>query len=677
MDQDIINNIYNMYPWASEDTMQKVNGNMQEQNIHMGTVAAVLSKKDAAAIKEMSRTTKQGKTKSKASGRAALKTLVIGQGALTRIIADSNPANAVAEISHEASKLLANAGIGISNMGFGMGKFGAIVKGVARHAGTPLVVATGLGVTFAKLLTEQEKQARKLIEFGAVVSDIDHWSNLRYATRDLGMGLKDFEDVMSETKSFITQAEGGAFAGALRMAEFAKEIDSDKTFRDFGMGIQDQTRFIGQEIQTLYELGEITAMNDKTKKRVIESYRTANNVALFTANAFGMQREEALRLRDEARQNVDIRVAMIQNAEHIKETYGDAAEANITDAVGTVRVMNEALMGSEFAMFMEEMIAGFVGDISYDDSAANNISEEWIKTLQSTPGASSEIISFVEKLGTGQFKNEQETIEAYREIFRLLKNSEMVVTGNDPQLQKYNDLIATAKTAAGGTEFLRADLDTLSTDFFANYADQSDASIEVMNNMAIAFQNAQELLTPGFSAMGHGVSVLSDGVMNFGSAISRAFGNEERWDEGVSEMKEENIQKRLAEVNEYNITDAITRVNEHIDTLASEMDSNRGLLYEIDDEGNLLENKDGEYIRRDKFENPNWKNDAGEINEGQSEFMTEEQISAIETQYLMLEDRLRDSREYLIRLQEKDNDYKAQAPGSNSYTSNWRTEGAF
>ena len=61
MNQDIINAIYNMYPWASEDTMQKVNGNMQEQNIHMGTVAAVLSKKDAAAIKEMARETKTGK----------------------------------------------------------------------------------------------------------------------------------------------------------------------------------------------------------------------------------------------------------------------------------------------------------------------------------------------------------------------------------------------------------------------------------------------------------------------------------------------------------------------------------------------------------------------------------------------------------------------------------------
>jgi hypothetical protein len=169
MNQDVINTIYNMYPWASEDTMQKVNGNMQEQNIHMGTVAAVLSKKDAAAIKEMARETKTGKRKASKAGTAALKTMAIGQGVLTRIIADANPANAVAEISHEASKILANAGIGISNMGFGMGKFAKIAKGVARHAGTPLVVATGLGVTFAKLLTEQEKQARKLIEFGAVV----------------------------------------------------------------------------------------------------------------------------------------------------------------------------------------------------------------------------------------------------------------------------------------------------------------------------------------------------------------------------------------------------------------------------------------------------------------------------------------------------------------------------
>ena len=674
MNQDIINAIYQQYPWATEDTLQKVNSDMQEQNIHMGTVAAVLSKKDAASIREMARTTKQGKTKAKTAGRAALKTLVIGQGALTRIMAEANPANAVAEISHEAAKLLANAGIGISNMGFGMGKFGAIVKGVARHAGTPLVVATGLGVVFAKLLTEQEKQARKLIEFGAVVADIDHWSNLRYATRDLGMGLKDFEDVMNETKSFITQAEGGAFAGSLRMAEFAKEIDQDKTFRDFGMGIQDQTRFIGQEIQTLYELGQITSMNDATKKRVIESYATANNVALFTANSFGMQREEALRLRDEARQNVDIRVALIQNEKFLRERYGDSASKNIEQSVGTVRVMNEALMGSDFAMFMENMIAGFTGDISLDQSAANNISAEWLKVLQSAPGLSEEIISFVEELGTGQFNNEQETIAAYRKIYRIITNSNMVITGNDAELQKFNDLVAGAKIAAGGTEFLRADLDTLGVDYFAKFADQSDSSIEVMNNMAIAFQNAQELLTPGFSAMGHGFSMLSDSVMTFGSAISRAFGQEERWAEGVAELKEEQMESRLEGINESNISAAITIANEQIDSIDAEMQGNRDFFYELDDDGNRVQDSQGNdiLVDRTKIENPNYYNDAGEVVAGQTEFLSEEQVNALETNYLILQESLRESREYLIALQQKDNEFR------DSFSNrDWQTEGAF
>ena len=674
MNQDIINAIYQQYPWATEDTLQKVNSDMQEQNIHMGTVAAVLSKKDAASIREMARTTKQGKTKAKTAGRAALKTLVIGQGALTRIMAEANPANAVAEISHEAAKLLANAGIGISNMGFGMGKFGAIVKGVARHAGTPLVVATGLGVVFAKLLTEQEKQARKLIEFGAVVADIDHWSNLRYATRDLGMGLKDFEDVMNETKSFITQAEGGAFAGSLRMAEFAKEIDQDKTFRDFGMGIQDQTRFIGQEIQTLYELGQITSMNDATKKRVIESYATANNVALFTANSFGMQREEALRLRDEARQNVDIRVALIQNEKFLRERYGDSASKNIEQSVGTVRVMNEALMGSDFAMFMENMIAGFTGDISLDQSAANNISAEWLKVLQSAPGLSEEIISFVEELGTGQFNNEQETIAAYRKIYRIITNSNMVITGDDAELQKFNDLVSGAKIAAGGTEFLRADLDTLGVDYFAKFADQSDSSIEVMNNMAIAFQNAQELLTPGFSAMGHGFSMLSDSVMTFGSAISRAFGQEERWAEGVAELKEEQMESRLEGINESNISAAITIANEQIDSIDAEMQGNRDFFYELDDDGNRVQDSQGNdiLIDRTKIENPNYYNDAGEVVAGQTEFLSEEQVNALETNYLMLQESLRESREYLIALQQKDNEFR------DSFSNrDWQTEGAF
>jgi len=658
MDQDFINNIYSMYPWASEETLQKLNGDMQEQNINMGTVAAVLSKKDAAAIKDMARTTKQGQAKANRAGVAALKTLAIGQGAMTRIMADADPANAVAELSHEASKLLANAGIGISNMGSGMGKFGAVLRGVARHAGTPLVVATGFGVIFAKLLTEQEKQARRLIEFGAVVADLDHWTNLRHATRDLGMAIKDFEEVMTETKGFAVQAEGSAFEGALRMAEFAKEIDSDKTFRDFGMGIQDQTRFIGQEIQTLFEAGEITSINAQTKKRVIDSYKSANNLALFTANAFGMQREEALRLRDEARTNVQMRLGLRQNADLIAEKYGEQAAANINDANGTIRVLNEALMGSDFAQTMEDVLARFVVNLRYDDTAANDMDENFLEVLASAPGAAPEIIDFIEKAGTGQFKTEEETTKAYREVFKILRNAPFLREGDSDIIKQYNDMIAQAKQAAGGSEFLRADLDGMSSDFLANLADSADTSIEVMNNMAVAFQNAQELLTPGFSSMGHGFGMLTDGIMSFGRAVSRAFyGDTTKWDEGVAELMESQMQRRLAEVNETNIVATVNMVKAEIDELQNEIEGNRGLLYATDDDNKIILDAEGNPTLRGKVIRPDYVNEDGETISGEE--ATEEQIAILEQRYLALVDDLRLSKEYLIRLEEKENEFEA------------------
>ena len=642
MDQSFIDNILATYPgWASEVTLQRVSTDMQAQNVNMGAVAAVLGKKDAAAILEMSREAKQSQQEANKLGKAAIATTKIAGGAMEKIISASDPANAVAELSHEAAKLLANAGIGLSNMGSGLGKFSAVMKGVARHAGTPLVVGTGLGVLFAKLLTEQEKQARQLIEFGAVVSDLEHWTNLRYATRDLGMGMKDFQQVMSEAKPFIVAAEGSAFEGALKLAEFAKSVDQDKTFRDFGMGIQDQTRFIGQELETLYELGEITSFNANTKKRLIESYTSANNLAMFTGDVFGMQREEALRLRDEARNNVELRSGLVQNKQVIEERYGKAAAKNIADAAGVVHVLNTQLLGKEFAEDIQNVISGFVGDIGYDDSAANNISENLLKQLQGAPGTSEELISLVERLGTGKFKNEKEVVDAYKEFYQLLRDVPMVITGGDPNLEALNTLLEQAKTAAGGDEFLQADTDTMESGFYANLADQADTSIEVMNNMAVAFQNAQELLTPGYDTMAHGFETLSDGIMTFGKAISRTFsgGDDKRWEDGLKEFNDERIQKRLASVTEHNIGSNIEMVSAQYDSIvAAEQD-------------NIALTKSGV--------TPEILGEDGEVISGGEKF-TAEQLYAIDQRRLQLRDTLIETKAYLNLLKEKQTRLEAQ-----------------
>ena len=639
MDQNFIDSILASQPaWASEATMRSVNSSMQEQNVNMSVVASVLSKKDAAAIRELVNTSESNEQEVSRLGTASMKATKVAGGVMDKIMSDGDPTNAVAELSHEAAKLLANAGIGLSNMGTGLGKFSAVMKGVARHSGTPLVVGTGLGVLFAKLLTEQEKQSRKLIEFGATVSDTEHWTNLRYATRNLGMGMKDFEGVMQEAKPFIVQAEGSAFDGALKLAEFAKAVDQDKTFRDFGMGIQDQTRFIGQEIETLFELGEITTFNDQTKKQVIRSYASANKLALFTGDVFGMQREESLRLREEARNSVDLRVALKQNKEHIDETYGEMASENIAKANGLVYVLNTQLLGKDFADQVKSMSEGMLGDIKLDDSAANNISTNLLKTLAGAPGVSDELIGLVEKMNTNEFKTEKEIVDAYKKFYELIRDVPMVVTAGDPNLEALNDILAQAKTAAGGDQFLQSDTDVLQSEFYANLADNADTSIEVMNNLAIAFQNMQELLTPGYDTMAHGFTTLSDGLMAFGKGISRTFsgGDTTAWDEGLKEFNEDRINKRLAKVNESNITENIQMVSMQIDSILEESKQN-AMLLDLAKEGGMT---------------PEIVDQAGEVIDGGKEF-TKEQIYALEQQEFQLIDNLLETKAYLTMLQEK------------------------
>ena len=640
MDQEQIHKIHQQFPWASEITLEKVSSNMTLNNVTMASIAAVLGKKDAAAIRELARNAETSEVTVNKSANASLRAAEAAGGAMKMIMKSQSPVNATAELSHEAAKIIANAGIGLSNLGGGMSKWASGLKFVARHAGTPLVVATGMGIIFAKLLTEQEKQARQLIDFGAVVSDIDHWTDLRYATRNLGMGIKDFADIMSETKPFIVQAEESAFEGALRLAEFAKEIDQDKTFRDFGMGIQDQTRFIAQEIETLYGLGELTSMNEVGKKRVIDSYKNANNLALFMGDTFGMQRSEALRIRDEARTNVALRVALVQNKDFIDETYGEAASANVENANAILTTVMTQLLGEDVAKEISGFVGSFVGGIKFDQTAANDISENMIKTIQAIPGASTELMALIEKVGTGQLSDQRDVLEAFRPFFKLIKESPFLVTAGDPFLVAMNDMIAHAETAAGAEEFLMADLDTVAKDsnYYANLADAADTSVEVMNNLSIAFQNMQEILTPGYGTMEAGFSTLSGSLMKFGRGVSKLFHGENQADNRFETFWEEHhaaaVDQRLAQINESNVVTNINFITKQVEQLVASQNQLE----------TILNAEDGMA--------PDWTDpETGEVTKGEK--LTVEERENLEAAIQSQADELTEAKAYLLKLQEK------------------------
>ena len=121
-------------------------------------------------------------------------------GMMKKVMSQAEPANAIAELSHEVSKLLYNAGATVGNfLGPATSKISKGVQMATKAGGYAMVTATGRGVVYAKLLTEQDKYARQLINYGSVVSDVDMYTTLRSSIRGLGMGFKLYADVTELT----------------------------------------------------------------------------------------------------------------------------------------------------------------------------------------------------------------------------------------------------------------------------------------------------------------------------------------------------------------------------------------------------------------------------------------------------------------------------------------------
>lgn len=562
MDNEQINEIFKQYPWATEATLDVVNSEITENNITMANIAAMLGDSSKADVQNLHRKAEKADSDAEKGKSKVLKAAKLGQGALDKIINSADPANAVAELSHETAKLLANAGIGISKYTRGLKGIGTAVSATTKLVGTGMVVTTGMAVVFAKLLTEQEKQTRQFVDFGSVVADTQLWTSLRSNTRKLGMGLKDYTEMAEGAKSFILSSQGDAYYGQLKLSEFIQGIDQSKGFNDFGFSVQDQSRFITQETETLYQLGQITEMNNVAKQRVMDGYKSANKLALFTGNILGVQRTEALRMRDEARNNVDFQTGLIQNADFITAEYGDVAAKNISDSFGLLRVLNETTFGADWAKSFEDHVAGTVGDIKFDQSAVNNIDTAFLEKMRMVgPGVAEAYIQLVEDTATGKITSETEAVARQRELVALVKKQVTRVSAYNPLIADANMLIAQAKLIPDS--YFKADISELTSDtLYAELSENADNNIDVLDDLSVTFQNIQEILTPGFNTMGAGFRTLSTGVLDFGQSIANMIGGEakDRFDALVESKEKDSMDFFIGQVNADNI-DATIQLN--------------------------------------------------------------------------------------------------------------------
>lgn len=522
MSPEEIEQISKQYPWATEDTLDRVNQVFGNTNITMSQIAAGLSKSKVADIRKIRRTAETAGEEATATQKVVLATAKRTQSTLKTMISDSSPADAIAELAHEGAKLLANAGQAITGFTSNLGAGGKAASVLGNTVAWAAVATTGLGVIYAKLLTEQEKMVRGLIEVGSIASDLDRYTYLRSSAAALGMGLGDLAEITDATKPFIVSAGGSVLEGQIKLTEFLANIDDDKTFNDFGMAVQDQSKWLAQELEMLYQIQEVSELNAMTKRRVMDSFESANKLALFIGDSLGTQRDVALAARDEARMNIDFRVSLMQNAQWIADNLGINAKENIDNAQGWFAMLSKASMSS-MTDDISKSVSSFVGNISFDQTAANDIPEELAARLIAVGnGAFEKYIKLIEDIGLSNIKTEAQAAYQWTDFVEAVKGAETKIAAYDPLLQSANLLIAESKLIPVG--FFDKDLSELeSTSYYKKFIDRADGTIDVLDDFAVTFKNIQELLTPGFESTGKGFEALTGSLMKFGEHISNFF----------------------------------------------------------------------------------------------------------------------------------------------------------
>lgn len=530
VDQVLIDSIFNMYPWATEETASRLAELSRSNNIKSTALATAIAqvtnptdvKRIQSMIEDAVREVEHTEDAIKNASSQIKSQLKDARSALS----GSSGLESIAELTEAGTKALHRVTTGAADMVSGGN---AVAGGIARVAGfaTGTAVATaGLGTIFASLMSEQEKTVRAMIDFGLIVGDDALYTDLRSRVANFAMGVADYTSILETTKQMMTGVSGDVYSGQVQMLDFLNNTIDDETLSRFGYSPQEYAMQLSQEAAMLYRLNQINDLNSFDQRKVVDSFNTINSLSLFLANNLGMQRSQALALRQESRENLDMQLVMFQQAEYIQEQLGEQARTNITEANDLLYILMSQTVGDQLARETQQVMSNFVRDIQFDTSAVNNIPDDLMQTLQRiSPEVAQEYISIIEDAGTGQITAEDMVLR-YQRFARAIQQSTAKISPDDIGREA---TAIRAQVAMIPDSFFNITADTLEAGLAEtrDVVDTAGLSVDQLGDISIAYRRAQNALTPGYETMGNLFGLITGSAQRFGEVWSDVFGLED------------------------------------------------------------------------------------------------------------------------------------------------------
>jgi hypothetical protein len=412
---------------------------------------------------------------------------------------DTNPIEATAELM----SLAANALDGVVGS---VTKYTQLIPGAGRAVSWGLDAVTGLGVAaagvsiiFAKIISEQEKALRTIINYGAVVGDVSQYTKMRHAVANVGMSMQEMSKLMDGNKAMLANLPGDLVSATTEFAKFAGTVEESKELGSFGYNVEQQTSRLLEEAKLMYMSGQLEQFGQLQKDKIRKNFESSSTMTTFLANKFGDQRSSLLALRSEALTNVDFMSALARNGEYLGEKYGENAKENVKASAASMKMLFTKVLGPTFGEQSEQVFNRFIKDIHIDASVLNDMPAEMIDTLNALgPDVMSNFKNIMEKAGTGQL-TENQTVMAVQKLAKSISKAKPRF-GDDPIVLAQNELIANARVAPEA--FLDMTTDTLTAGLNSVRAltAQASGSIEAVDDARIAFRKIVTSLEPSYSA---------------------------------------------------------------------------------------------------------------------------------------------------------------------------------
>lgn len=530
MDQASLDSIVNMYPWATEDTALRLAELARSSNIKSSAlavaIAQVTNSSDVKAIEKLINEVNQDVNDAEKSINAVSKKIGKELKNAKSALNNSNGLQSIADLTYAGTQAMHRAVSGVGDMIGGGNRVSNILVGASDFATTGAVAVAGIGTVFATLMAEQEKSVRAMIDLGLVVSDDRLYSELRTRVSNFAMGIDDYTSILDQTRQMMTGIAGDTYQGQIQMLDFLQSATDNETLEKFGYSPQEFAQTLAQEAAMLYRLNQVNDLNASSQRRVLDSFETANKLALFLADRIGLQRSQALAMRTEARENLDFQLVMFQQADYLQQTLSDQARQNIIEANDFLYILMNQTIGEEMARETQQVFSNYLRDIRFDTSAVNNIPSELMETLQRiSPDVATAYISLIEDAGQGQLSAD-DVVLRYQEFIRLIEQSTAKISPDDIGREATAIRAQIATVPDSFFEITRESLDAgLGT--VAAVTDAAASSINTVGDIAIAFKQTQDLITPGYESMGVLFETIVGSASSFGEVWSDIFGLED------------------------------------------------------------------------------------------------------------------------------------------------------